>query len=165
MPTLTSEVRAARKWAQKAPDGYLRCRTRRRHDFPDAMDLGSDPEHIRIKPPEPGRQGVYALDLTCRSCGARGLQVIQRGTGYLDNVTRVIPPPDYKFTGGNGYAMDKGGIGQCRLEEIRRGMERSEEAAKLDAKHQAARSRSTRIHPSTGAYGVPEPKFRGVDGP
>lgn len=148
MPTLTSEARAARKWAQQAPDEHLRCRVRRRHDFPDPMDLGTDYEHIRIAPPAPGRQGVYTLELVCRSCGRQATQVIQKGTGYLENVTRLGPPPEgYAFTGGNGYAMDKDGLGQCRLEEIRRGIERAEEAAKLAAK---------RIQPGTVKFKGPQ---------
>ena len=133
--TLTPEAKAARKWAESAPDEWLACRSRNRHMLPEPAEL-ADRDDMSIEYSQ--REGVYLLVRYCTSCGGRAETLVQSGTGYLTSVTKFTPPDGYKFTGGNGYPMDRDGRGQVRLVSIERGIERQRDKAALAAKRSRA---------------------------
>lgn len=122
MAVTPKNIRAARKYAREAPTSFLVCRSSRRHRFADPSTLGIPGSKVALEfvPATTETPGCWQMILFCESCGAKGVRTIDRRTGVLAKVTRVIPPPGYKFQGGEGYSMDTEGTGQCTLELIER---------------------------------------------
>lgn len=118
---LSAEAKAARAYAQAAPDGWLACRTRRRHWLLPPTELGnSDKVSLRYDP----KEHIYQMEYVCLDCGGTGEQQVDSRTGFLKSKIKFTPPEGYKFLGGEGYPMSQEGIGQCRLEQFTRGLER-----------------------------------------
>jgi hypothetical protein len=153
---MSASTRAARAYARNAPDGWLACRGRHRHNLAAPTELGTS-DKVELKYDR--AEHVYQMIYYCLDCGGKGVQEIDSRSGVLASRIRFTPPPGYKFTGGEGFPMDQAGIGQVRLEQIRRGLERQEEARQRAAKRPATsasgRSRGRGTSPQAGVRLVP----------
>lgn len=129
MAVTPRNIRKAREYAQQAPTEFLVCRSGRRHRFADPSTLGLPGSKVELEflPATTETPGCWQMVLYCESCGAKGTRTIDRRTGILAKVTTVVPPKGYKFEGGDGYAMDSAGTGQCTLELIVRMQEMKRE--------------------------------------